>query len=124
MIQPEPEDLPKDNPKLEIAVLSYAFHASLLEIVGFQVPGDDNNDDSWTFGDIQMENGINTYKVGFVINIIELGDDDPLSQNVMLISAQEKENGYALILFSFALGGRWQLLQLSRLAKFKLLHLR
>ncbi|GJX88145.1 hypothetical protein Tco_0340159 [Tanacetum coccineum] len=91
--------------KINQALGSYAFHASLLEIVGFQVPGDDNNDDSWTFGYIQMENGINTYKVGFVINIIELGDDDPLSQNVMLISAQEKENGYALILFSFTIAG-------------------
>ncbi|GJW05043.1 hypothetical protein Tco_1563899 [Tanacetum coccineum] len=33
MIQPEPEDLPKDNPKLEIAVLSRRFakgHGGLL----------------------------------------------------------------------------------------------
>ncbi|GJT46900.1 hypothetical protein Tco_0955615 [Tanacetum coccineum] len=35
MIQPEPEDLPKDNPKLEIAVLRYTRYqlTSLSEIV-------------------------------------------------------------------------------------------
>ncbi|GKE54699.1 hypothetical protein Tco_1489855, partial [Tanacetum coccineum] len=37
---------------LDIQVI-YAFHANLLEIVGFQVPSDDNNDDCSTFEEFQ-----------------------------------------------------------------------
>ncbi|GKA00451.1 hypothetical protein Tco_0673001, partial [Tanacetum coccineum] len=33
MIQPEPEDLPKDNPKLEIAVLRYGYRKNLKKTV-------------------------------------------------------------------------------------------
>ncbi|GKB55410.1 hypothetical protein Tco_0906163, partial [Tanacetum coccineum] len=37
MIQPEPEDLPKDNPKLEIAVLRYTRYCSKYEVDWYEV---------------------------------------------------------------------------------------
>ncbi|GKB93648.1 hypothetical protein Tco_0979785, partial [Tanacetum coccineum] len=42
MIQPEPEDLPKDNPKLEIAVLSMSM---LVKVIRSQDGKDDKDND-------------------------------------------------------------------------------
>ncbi|GJW18172.1 calcineurin-like metallo-phosphoesterase superfamily protein [Tanacetum coccineum] len=45
----------------------------------------------------QMEKVINTYKVGFVINISELGEDDPLSQNATQYFGSSKAPWYTTI---------------------------
>ncbi|GKB51043.1 hypothetical protein Tco_0901796 [Tanacetum coccineum] len=44
-----------------------------------------------------MEKVINTYKVGFVINISELGEDDPLSQNATQYFGSSKAPWYTTI---------------------------
>ncbi|PWA51289.1 calcineurin-like metallo-phosphoesterase superfamily protein [Artemisia annua] len=45
----------------------------------------------------QMEKVINTYEVGFVINISELGEDDPLSQNATQYFGSSKAPWYTTL---------------------------
>ncbi|GJU26608.1 hypothetical protein Tco_1165229 [Tanacetum coccineum] len=84
MIQPEPEDLPKDNPKLEIAVLSYcnalplsAIRVSLTETM------------SLCSGDTPLSMTSNSEIV-----VIEWWQYDPASEyyNLLCISSQSSFN--------------------------------
>ncbi|GJS06447.1 hypothetical protein Tco_0363243 [Tanacetum coccineum] len=84
MIQPEPEDLPKDNPKLEIAVLRYVWRRMYMGIMPTKTKLTLEQSQQGVSNDVLAETPVNTYAVRITVGLLTLKKDimDPVNCNL------------------------------------------
>ena len=67
---------------------------------------------------MKMEKVARTYKARFVVNVGELGEDDPLMQNVMQFSLGTLKKNYVVLVTIEIQGNRRNLLDKLRLLSY------